>query len=463
MLGKIATKIGDVGGSIGAIDLVDATPECLVRDMTVDVQDETHAEKVVRAVREIEGLELTSVSDKVFLLHLGGKISIAPKEPIQTREALSRAYIPGAVRVAKSIYEHPRTAFNLTIKSNSIALVTDGSSVLDLGNIGPEAALPVIEGKAMLFKELAGVDAFPIALGTHDIEGIVQAVKAIAPTFGGICLDSIAAPGCFEIEHRLQEEMDIPVYHDSQHSTAVVVLAALYNAAKVVHKEIEEMKIALAGAGAAGVACVKLLRLAGVREIIACDSAGVIHKGRQENMNPAKAWLAENSNSEGIQGSIVDASEGADVLIGVSAPNTIPLEALKRMERDPIVFLLATPNPDLDPQEAARLARIVATSRSELPNQVIDLLCFPGLFRGALDIRASCINDEMKLAAAQAIAGTIQIGQICEEYIIPSVFNREVASRVADAAACAAIETEVARRRRPMKDRRKEDAPVESL
>ncbi|NUN96264.1 MAG: NAD-dependent malic enzyme [Candidatus Omnitrophica bacterium] len=463
MLGKLATCIGDRGGSIGAIDLVDAGPDHLVRDMTVDVQDERHAERIARAVREIEGVDLISVSDKVFLLHLGGKLSITPKEQIQTRETLSRAYIPGVNRVASSIHDHPRTVFNLTIKSNTIALVTDGSSVLDLGDIGPEAALPVMEGKAMLFKELGGVDAFPICLGTRDAESFVQAVKAIAPTFGGVCLEAVSAPRCHEIEERLIEELDIPVFDDNQHGTAVVVLAALLNAAKVVHKELEDMKIAVAGTGAGGLACVKLLLAAGVREIVTCDSAGIVFDGRLENTTPSKLWLAEHTNHEGLRGGILEAAEGADAFIGVSAPRALPVEALKRMEADPIVFALADPMPEIDPLEASRFARIVATGRSDLPNQISDLLCVPGLFRGALDIRAARINDAMKLAAAHAIAGVIQIGQLCEEYILPSVFNREVPSRVADAVAWAAIDTEVARRRRPMRDRQRDEVPMYSI
>lgn len=459
MLGVVATRIGELGGSIGAIDLVDAGSDYLVRDMTVDVQDETHAERVARSVRSIEGVELISISDKVFLLHLGGKLSIVPKDPIQTREALSRAYFPGVTRVAKSIQDHPRTVFNLTVKSNTVAVVSDGSAIPELGDIGPEAALPVLEGKAMLFKDFAGVDAFPLAINADGTEDFVRTVKAISPTFGGICLDSIRAPQCFEIEKRLSEEIDLPVFHNNQHGSAVVTLAALFNAAKVVHKEIEDMKVVLVGAGTSGIACAQLLIKAGVGEIIACDRAGILYEGRTENMNPMKEWLAAQTNPMHKRGGILEAADGADVIIAVSAPDALPIEALKHMERDPILFALADPDPEIDPEEAAKYVRILATGRTELPNQITDLLCFPGLFRGALDIRATCINDEMKLAAAQAIAGTIQIGQLCEEYIVPSVFNKEVAAKVADAVACAAVDTGVARRRRPMMGKKRVENP----
>jgi malate dehydrogenase (oxaloacetate-decarboxylating) len=404
-------------------------------------------------VRDVQGIKLISVSDKVFLLHLGGKISVTPKMKIQTREALSRAYTPGVARVCNSIHQHPRTAFNLTIKSNTIAVVTDGTAVLGLGDIGPEASLPVMEGKAMLFKEFGGVDAFPICLGTKDVDEIVRTVVAIAPTFGGINLEDISAPRCFEVERRLIEALDIPVFHDDQHGTAVVVLAALINALKVIHKDMGEIRVVMLGSGAAGISCAKILLNAGVKSIVACDRTGIIYRGRTENMNVAKEWLAENTNPEGLQGSIVDAAKDTDLFVGVSGPNTFPLEALRAMGRDPIVFALANPTPEIDPYEASKYCRIMATGRSDLPNQINNVLCFPGMFRGALDVRAKTINEEMKIAAAHAIAGTIRIGELSEEYIIPSVFNRDVVSRVSDAVAHAAVETGVARRRRPMKDR----------
>ena len=456
MLGIIATTIGGAGGNLGAVDIVDARPGVLVRDITVNVRDEAHGKKICRAVREIEGIELVSVSDKVFLLHLGGKISVEPKIHIRTREALSRAYTPGVARVCMAIHEDPRKAFNLTIKRNMVAVVTDGTAVLGLGDIGPEAALPVMEGKAMLFKDFGGVDAFPICLNTKDPEEIVRIVKAIAPTFGGINLEDISAPRCFVIEERLVNELDIPVFHDDQHGTAVVVLGALLNAAKVVHKAIKDMKVVVLGTGAAGISCSKMLLGAGVKSIVACDRGGTIYEGRMENMNPAKQWLAENTNPERLQGSIVDASEGADLFLGVSGPNTFPVDALKRMARDPIVFALANPTPEIDPRAAAEHARIIATGRSDFPNQINNVLCFPGLFRGALDVRARGINEEMKLAAARAIAATISPDEVSEEYIIPSVFNRAVATNVAEAVAKAAVKTGMARRRRPMKDAEKE-------
>jgi malate dehydrogenase (oxaloacetate-decarboxylating) len=452
MLGVVATTIGGAGGNLGAVDIVDARPGLLVRDITVNVRDEAHGEKICRAVREIEGIKFVSVSDKVFLLHLGGKISVESKIKIETREALSRAYTPGVARVCKAIHEDPKKAFNLTIKRNTVAVVTDGTAVLGLGDIGPEAALPVMEGKAMLFKDFGGVNAFPICLNTKDTEEIIQTVKAIAPTFGGINLEDISAPRCFEIERRLIEELDIPVFHDDQHGTAVVVLAATINSAKLVDKKIEDMKVVVLGTGAAGVSCTKMMLGAGVKSLIACDRGGTVHKGRTENMNPAKEWLADNTNKEGVKGSIVEASEGADLFLGVSGPDTFPEEALVRMAHDSIVFALANPTPEIDPEIAAKHARIIATGRSDFPNQINNVLCFPGLFRGALSVRARVINEEMKLAAAKAIADIIQPAELSEEYVIPSVFNRAVADNVAEAVAQAAVDTGVARRRRPMKD-----------
>jgi malate dehydrogenase (oxaloacetate-decarboxylating) len=451
-LGRIATTIGEAGGNLGAIDLVEARKGALIRDVTVNVRDEAHGEKVASLVRELTGVELISVSDKVFLLHLGGKISIQPKTRIQTREALSRAYTPGVARVCKSIHEHPRTAFNLTIKSNTIAVVTDGTAVLGLGDIGPEASLPVMEGKSMLFKEFADVDAFPICLDTKDTEEIIRTVKAIAPTFGGINLEDISAPRCFEIERRLRKELDIPVFHDDQHGTAVVVLAAAINAAKVVNKDLEDLRTVIVGTGAAGIATARILLASGVRSIVCCDSTGILVEGRKENMNPEKEWMAKHTNSENLKGSISDACVGADLFIGLARPNLLPVEAVKKMNHDSIVFALSNPDPEIDPHEAAKYARIVATGRSDFPNQINNVLCFPGMFRGALDVRAREINEDMKLAAARAIAGTIRIGELSEEYIIPSVFNRDVVQKVADAVSQAAVESGVARRRRPMKD-----------
>ena len=453
MLGRITTQIGEAGGNIGAVDIVDALGDSLIRDITVNVRDEAHGKKVARMVREIEGLKLVSVSDKVFLLHLGGKISVESKVAIHTREALSRAYTPGVARVCQAIHEHPRTAFNLTIKSNTVAVVTDGTAVLGLGDIGPEASLPVMEGKAMLFKEFGGVDAFPICLNTKDPDEIVSVVKAVAPTFGGINLEDISAPRCFDIEKRLKEDLEIPVFHDDQHGTAVVVLAAALNAAKVVDKELSNMKTVILGTGAAGYSCANILINAGIAEVVCCDSAGIIYEGRKENMNPSKDRIAEITNPKKQKGTVSDALAGADLFLGVSGPNTITVDAIEKMERDPIVFALANPDPEIDPKEAAKVARIVATGRSDYPNQINNVLCFPGIFRGALDVRAREINEEMKLAAAKAIAGTIRIGELSEEYIIPSVFNKTVVRHVADAVAKAAVETGVARRKRPMKGR----------
>jgi len=453
MLGKIATTIGNAGANIGAVDIVDANSSVLVRDVTVDVRDEAHGNVVVEQVEKMSGVEVVHVADKVFLLHLGGKIEVMAKEAIKTRESLSRAYTPGVARVCTAIAEDPKKAFTLTIKSNAIAVVTDGTAVLGLGDIGPEAAMPVMEGKAMLFKDFGGVDAFPLCLDTKDPDEIVMIVKAIAPTFGGINLEDISAPRCFEIEERLRNSLDIPVFHDDQHGTAVVVLSAVINAAKVVGKKLSEMKAIVVGAGAAGLACTKILQGAGVSDIIVCDREGSLHEGRADINDSVKKWFVENTNANNLAVDVVQAAKGADLFLGVSGPNSFPEEALKNMANDAIVFALANPTPEIDPVVAARHARIIATGRSDYPNQINNVLCFPGIFRGALDVRAREINEEMKLAAAKAIADSISADEVCEEYIIPSVFNRQVVPAVADAVARAAVESGVARRKRPMKDR----------
>ncbi|MCH7686711.1 MAG: NAD-dependent malic enzyme [Planctomycetes bacterium] len=445
-LGKITSVIGDAGGLIGAIDIVEVRRGGIVRDITVNAGDEEHGLQIVESVRGIEGVEVVRVSDRTFLMHLGGKIEVRSKVPVKTRDDLSMAYTPGVARICRAIHDDPDAAFSLTIKRNTVAVVSDGSAVLGLGNIGPEAAMPVMEGKALLFKEFAGVDAFPICLATQDVEKIIETCRYIAPTFGGINLEDISAPRCVEIEERLVEALDIPVFHDDQHGTAIVVLASLTNALKVVNKQISDIRITLSGAGAAGVAIAKLLNKVGAGDIVVCDRKGAVYKGRTEHMNPLKEWLAENTNPERISGSLHEALAGADVFIGVSAPNLLNADDIKKMAPDAIVFALANPDPEITPEEANPYARVMATGRSDYPNQINNVLCFPGLFRGLLDVRARRITEEMKIAAAHAIAGVISDDEILADYIIPSVFDRRVAKAVADAVSTAAEESGVARR-----------------
>jgi malate dehydrogenase (oxaloacetate-decarboxylating) len=445
-LGKITSVLGDAGGLIGAIDIVEVRKGGIVRDFTVNAGDEEHGLKIVEAVRGIDGVEVVRVSDRTFLMHLGGKIEVRSKVPVKTRDDLSMAYTPGVARVCRAINDDPEAAYALTIKRNTVAVVSDGSAVLGLGDIGPEAAMPVMEGKALLFKEFAGVDAFPICLATQDVEQIIDTCRFIAPTFGGINLEDISAPRCVEIEERLVEALDIPVFHDDQHGTAIVVLASLTNALKVVNKQFSDIRITLSGAGAAGVAIAKLLNKVGAGHIVVCDRKGAVYQGRSENMNPLKDWLAENTNSERISGSIHDAMAGADVFIGVSAPNLLGADDIKKMSSDSIVFALAHPDPEITPEEAGPYARVMATGRSDYPNQINNVLCFPGLFRGLLDVRARRITGEMKIAAANAIAGVISDDEILADYIIPSVFDRRVAKAVAEAVSAAAEESGVARR-----------------
>jgi malate dehydrogenase (oxaloacetate-decarboxylating) len=378
-------------------------------------------------------------------MHLGGKIRINSKVSLTTRDDLSMAYTPGVARVCMAIHDKPENVYKLTIKSNTVAIVTDGTAVLGLGDIGPEAALPVMEGRAMLFKEFGKVDAFPICLATKDTEEIIRTIKNIAPVFGGINLEDISAPRCFEIEARLKQELDIPVFHDDQHGTAVVVLAALINAVKLVKKQIKDLKIVVTGVGAAGVACSKIIMAAGGRNIIGFDRTGAIHKGRTEGMNYMKQWFAENTNPTGFHGTLTDALNGADLYMGLSGPGTVQAKDLAKMNKDAIVFAMANPTPEVMPEEAAPYVRIMATGRSDYPNQINNVLCFPGIFRGALDCHASDINEEMKLAAAHAIADVISPSELSDEYIIPGVFNPVVAEAVAKAVVKAAIDSGVAR------------------
>jgi len=443
-LGRITSAIGEADGLVGAVDIVTVARDHIVRDISASARDVAHADRIVDAVRAIADVEVVNVSDRTFLLHLGGKIETLPKVAIKTRDDLSMAYTPGVARVCLAIQAEPEKSFALTIRRNTVAVVSDGSAVLGLGNIGARAAMPVMEGKAMLFKEFAGVDAFPICLDTQDVEQIIQTCVQIAPTFGGINLEDISSPRCAEIEKRLSELVDIPVFHDDQHGTAIVVLAALRNALRLVRKEFSSVRVTINGAGAAGIAITKLLRLVGVSHIVVCDRAGVICSGRTENMNSLKLWLAENTNSQGLVGTLSDAVAGADVFIGVSTADVLHADDIQNMATDPIVFALANPDPEIAPETASPHARIMATGRSDYPNQINNVLCFPGFFRGMLDVRASRVTDKMKLAAAEAIAKVISPDELTCDYIIPSVFDRRVAKDVAEAVAQAAHDSGVA-------------------
>ena len=448
MFAKVLHVIARLQGDPGAVDVVRADRNFKVRDLTVSARDDEHARAIVDSIKRIKGVTVINVSDRVFLMHLGGKIRIQNKIPLTTRDALSMAYTPGVARVCLAIAEDKQKANTLTIKHNSVAVVSDGSAVLGLGNIGPEAAMPVMEGKAMLFKEFGDIDAYPICLQTQDTEEIINAVKWIATGFGGINLEDISAPRCFEIEDRLKEELDIPVFHDDQHGTAVVVLAAALNALKVIKKKMSEIKILIVGAGAAGVAVTKMLQAAGARHIICCDRKGIICRKRLPDLDFSKTWLAEHTNARNVSGTVEDAARGAHLFIGVSGPGVFTVKALKKMAKDAIVFALANPTPEIMPEDAEPYARIIATGRSDYSNQINNVLAFPGIFRGALDARATAITEPMKLAAAKAIAGCITPDELSEEYIIPSVFNKQVSRRVARAVEQAAYAGNVGKRLR---------------
>jgi len=444
-LGKILTIIGEADGMVGAVDIVRMREDKTIRDITVNARDSEHGQRVVEAVEELPEVTVINVSDRTFLMHIGGKIEVRSKLQIRTRDDLSMVYTPGVARVCRAIHEDPERAFNLTIKRNTVAVVSDGTAVLGLGDIGPRAAMPVMEGKAALFKQFANVDAFPICLDTKDTEEIIQAVKNMAPGFGGINLEDISAPRCFEIEERLKKELDIPVFHDDQHGTAVVVLAALINSIKITGKTFEDLRVVVNGVGASGVACAKIIMAAGVTNVVGCDSKGIVHEGR-EDLNPAKRWFAEHTNPEGRTGDLAEAVRGADLFLGLSAPDVLTVEDLKTMNEDPIVFAMANPDPEIRPEVAMGHARIIATGRSDYPNQINNVLCFPGIFRGALDVRAREIDEGMKLAAANAMADVIPEEDLSEDYIIPSVFDERVAPAVAEAVSEKAKETGMARR-----------------
>ena len=442
MLGQLTSAIGNLGGDIRGLDIVRVDRGAIVRDVTVLAADEEHAQQLVEAMKQVQGVEVLEYSDRTFLAHLGGKIEVVSRTPIRTREDLSMVYTPGVARISLAIAADPARARNLTIKRNCVAIVTDGSAVLGLGNIGPLAALPVMEGKSMLFKEFGNVDAFPICLDTQDVDEIVETVVHIAPTFGGINLEDISGPRCFEVERRLSARLDIPVFHDDQHGTAVVVTAALMNALKVVSKRIEDVRVVCLGVGAAGTAVTRLLLAAGVGDVVGVDQSGIIHED-VAGLSESHRWYAEHTNPRRLRGALADALEGADVFVGTSRGGLLDAGLVSRMADLPVVFALANPEPEVQPEAIEGIAAVIATGRSDYPNQINNVLCFPGFFRGLLDSGAHQITDGMKLAAATAIAGAVG-DDLHPEYIIPSVFNRSVAPAVAAAVQAEAVRSGLA-------------------
>ncbi len=438
-LGKLTAAIAGAGGQLVGVDLVPGAggEGKRIREFTIDAIDQQHWESILRGIGSIRGSRVVDYTDRTMQMHRGGKVSVENKYPLVTRDDLSMAYTPGVARVCSAIHENTDLAFEYTIKKNTVAVVSDGTAVLGLGDIGPEAAMPVMEGKAMLFKEFAGVDAFPICLNTKDPDEIVRAVELMAPTFGGINLEDISAPRCFEIEDRLKESLNIPVFHDDQHGTAVVTMAALFNALKIIDKPIEELRVLMVGLGAAGVAVTKMMLAAGLTHVVGCDRKGALSVTREDyqagELSGIKKWFAENSNPDHLLGTPDEVIEGMDVFVGLSGPGIIQPESLGKMNRDPIVFAMSNPDPEVSPEEAAKYVRIMATGRSDYPNQINNVLCFPGIFRGALDAGAPQITEEMKMAAARGIADVVSENDLSEDYIIPSVFDRDVAPRVAQA------------------------------
>ncbi|MBL8929278.1 MAG: NAD-dependent malic enzyme [Kineosporiaceae bacterium] len=430
--GDLTTALGKAGGIVTALDVVESHYDWIVLDVSVNTSDAEHADAITEAVRGLDGFEVHKVSDRTFLMHLGGKLEVVPKIELRHRDDLSRAYTPGVARICQAIAANPDDARRLTIKRNTVAVVSDGSAVLGLGNLGPAAALPVMEGKAALFKRFAGVDAWPVCLDTQDTEEIISIVRAIAPVYGGINLEDIAAPRCFEIEARLRQLLDIPVFHDDQHGTAIVVLGALINGLRVVGKQLTEVRIVVSGAGAAGQAIIRLLLSQGARDIVAFDSTGAVHDTR-DGLDPFKAWIAQNTNADAFRGSLPQALGGADVFIGVSAPNLLSGADIAGMAEGAIVLALANPDPEIDPMVAIEHAAVVGTGRSDFPNQINNVLAFPGFFRGLLDAGAHTITDEMMVAAARAIADCVHPDQLNPSFIVPSVFDAGVAPAVAAA------------------------------
>jgi malate dehydrogenase (oxaloacetate-decarboxylating) len=441
----VATTIGDLGGNMLGLDLVEVVDGRIFRDITVLAVDADHATRIGRAVAAIPGVIVHEIVDRTFQMHRNGKIEIALKSPLATRDDLSMAYTPGVARVCRAIEGEPDLAYRYTVKANTVAVVTDGTAVLGLGDIGPRAAMPVMEGKAMLFKEFAGVDAFPICLDVSSADELVETVARLAPTFGGINLEDIAAPRCFEVEERLKQLLDIPVFHDDQHGTAVVALAALGNALRVVGKTMEDIRVVIAGMGAAGVAITKILLEAGVTDIVGTDRKGAIHGGR-DDLTDIKRWIADHTNPGGLRGSLADVLPGTDVFIGVSGPGLLSADDIATMNSRPIVFAMANPDPEILPEDLADIDAVVATGRSDFANQINNVLCFPGIFRGALDAHATTITERMKLAAADAIANSVPSDELSPTYIVPSALDRSVGPRVAAAVAEAARGEGVVRR-----------------
>jgi malate dehydrogenase (oxaloacetate-decarboxylating) len=450
---RLAAAIGEAGGMLGPLEIVESTAEFMTRDVTIYAADEAQVDRIEAAAKALKNYKVLYTRDRTFQLHDRGKIEVVSKISRLTRDELSMAYTPGVARVCRAIADNPEEVRRLTIKGNTVAIVTDGTAVLGLGNIGPEASLPVMEGKALLFKEFAGIDAFPIALNISPsnndgedagIDELVETVARLEPVFGGVNLEDIAAPRCFEVEARLRERLNIPVFHDDQHGTAVVTLAALRNALRVVNKGIEDLRVVMAGAGAAGVAIAKMLQAAGVADIVACDRSGAIYQGRDQ-LDSSKGWMAEHTNAKRQSGSLKEVLVGADLFVGVSGPNLLNAGDLKTMAKDPIVFALANPDPEVPPAEAIGVAAVYATGRSDYPNQINNVLCYPGIFRGALDVGATDVTENMKLAAANAIATAIPEHEVTAEYIIPSVFNKDVVRLVASAVAEAAVADGVAK------------------
>jgi malate dehydrogenase (oxaloacetate-decarboxylating) len=444
---SVLQLIGEAHGSVAEITLIKGTFAYTLRDVTINTRNEEHAAEIVSLLARTPLCSLIAWQDDTFVLHRGGVLEVHPRVPVRNAEALARLYTPGVARICTAIKNDPESVYAHTTKRNTVAVVTDGTAVLGLGDIGPKAALPVMEGKAALFKQFAGVDAVPICLAVSEVEDVINAVKAISPGFGGINLEDISAPRCFEIEERLQRELDIPVFHDDQHGTAVVVVAALMNAARLVGKPFESLKVVVCGFGAGGVACTKMLIEAGVRRVVPCDSRGIVYKGRPYGMNPMKEKLVDQIIEQQGEGTIADALVGADAFVGVSRPGSVSVEMIKRMAPDPIVFVLANPVPELLPHELAGIARVVATGRSDYANQVNNALCFPGIFRGALSCHARQITPRMKIAAAQAIASLIAPGALREDHIIPSIFDPLVAETVEQRVIEAAHQDGVARTR----------------
>jgi malate dehydrogenase (oxaloacetate-decarboxylating) len=431
-VGRLTTAVGNAGGIVTALDVTESHPDRIVVDVTCSATDQAHADQLTEALRSVDGVVVRKVSDRTFLLHLGGKIEVQSKVPLRTRDDLSMAYTPGVARVCLAIAQNPEDVRRLTVKRNSVAVVTDGSAVLGLGSIGPAAALPVMEGKAALFKRFADIDAWPLCLDTQDVDEIVRTVQLVAPVFGGINLEDIAAPRCFEVERRLRELLDIPVFHDDQHGTAIVVLAALMNALRVVGKELAQVRIVLSGAGAAGSAIARLLLTAGAHDLVVTDIGGVVHPGR-EDLDPNRVVLAEETNPRRVTGTLREALAGADVFIGVSAPGILTGDDIATMADQAVVFALANPDPEVDPAEARRTAAVVATGRSDEPNQINNVLAFPGVFRGLLDAGARVVDLEMEAAAAAALAAVVTDDQLNAAFIVPSVFDPAVTHAVAEA------------------------------